>query len=131
MSSRGSDAILVDLPQRLWADRLSDLVGLLAAGVLAWVSVGGGLFLPWLAVILASGLATWCLARRSVPSAGRLEVVPGAATRRLGRVLLIDVRPAGSDGPCRRACLTRGDLSARQLRHLSLRLRAGQGKAGS
>jgi len=131
MSSRASDAIPVDLPQRLLADRVSDLAGLLAAGALAWVSARRGLPMPWLAVVLAGSLATWGLVRRSVPRAGRVEVVPGAATRRLGRVLVVDVRPVGAVGPCRRACLTRRDLSVPQLRHLSLRLRARQGKAAS
>jgi len=131
MSSRASDAILVDLPQRLWADRVSDLAGLLAVGALAWVAADRGWPASWLAIGLAGALAAWGLARRSAPRPGQVEVVPGVATRRLGRILVADVRPAGALGPCRRACLTRHDLSVPQLRHLSLRLRARQGKAAS
>lgn len=130
MSLRASAAIPLELPARLWVDRVSDAAGLITAGAVAWVC-SRHLSAGATAALFAVVVLALALARRGRPAGRQVEIVPGAASRRLGATLVVSGRSVGTGRTLPPVWLTPFDLPADQLRRLAVRLRALHRKVGS
>ena len=127
MSSRASDGIPLNLPDRLLADRAADALAILAVSV-AGVVVAAHLSAAW-GGLFALGMSLVALRLRRRVKGGPFEIDPRAAVRRFGPTLVVRVRAA--TGRPRTLWLTPADVPATDLRRACLRLRAGRAEVGS
>jgi hypothetical protein len=130
MSLHVSAATTLELPARLWGDRAADGVGLLAAGAVAWVGSRYGSAVIAVALGILTAAVLW-RAGRGTTAGGTAEVLPGAATRRLGATLVIQGRWHATGLTLGPVWLTSGDLPTDRLRQAWVHLRAARRKTGS
>jgi hypothetical protein len=130
MSLHASDAIHLELPRRLWADRASDVLGILAVGAVGWVSARNGPAASSVGMALLTAVLLRLAPVRD-PVGRSIRVVPGGRTRRLGPSLVVEgsVRPSGQ--ALGSAWLTPRDVPTDAIRRLTVRLWAQGPKAGS
>jgi len=130
MSSRASAAIRIEVPHRLLASRIADVLAVPAVARVGRVSSRYG------SVALSpgtAGLAAMVLTLTRGPDlpGGGWRLVPGAGTRQPASALVVEGRPPGTGRPFGPAWLTAADLPGDPLRRPAIRLRAEDPRAGS
>jgi hypothetical protein len=130
MSSHESAEIRIEVPNRLLAARIADVLAVLAVAMVGWAASRYGP-VAWSLGVTGLAATVLKLARGPRLPGGRWCLVPGAGTRQLGSTLVVEGRLPGTGRLAGPAWLTAADLPGDQLRRLAIQLRTDRPRTGS